>query len=225
MASGPVSGAMEIRARRASGDRRIRGHADRHRAAHASQNPARQAHRRVSPLAATPTTTSRCDTPARRKSRAPSAAESSAPSTACRSARAPPAMIALNHPGRRAERRRAFGRVQHRQPAAGSRAYVEKRAAASSDSRWHPRRAQFLASSRRTAGRHARIFAVQRAHDFEARFAVQAARARVSSFCPGRFQVAHQTLNNYSGRQRRGAGRSAGLRRGLCRGQLSGGAA
>ena len=49
---------------------------------------------RVVPLAESPTTTSRRDTPARRRSRLPSAAESSAPSSACRSARMPPATTA-----------------------------------------------------------------------------------------------------------------------------------
>ena len=66
------------------------------------------------------------------------------------------------------------------------------------------------------------ILPIQRTDDFQARFAVQPARARVALFRPGRFQEPPQASDNYSGSDDAAAG-YGGITAGVVPRQLSGG--
>ena len=155
------------------------------------------------PLAAIPTTTSRSRGPRAARSRAPFAAESSAPSAAARSGFRAARDHRLHHLRARAECRRAFGRIEHREAPAGARADVDESAAVRG---FHDRvdGARDLRQFSANRERHARIFAIQDAQNFERGFAVQASRAWIRRSVPAGFNRSASVRSiNYSGRRRR----------------------
>ena len=139
---------------------------------------------------------------ARRDRRAPASSLSSAPSCALRERGGSAGDDPLHHLGRRAERRRALGRVEHAEPARRARADVEQPAAGAKGGLGgarSPRRSARAASRRRAAPRWSS--ALHEVHDAERIGEVDLLRARVAALGDARID---DSLRSRRGRRTRG---------------------
>ena len=144
----------------------------------------------VVPLAAMPTTTS--FGPTRRASISPSPAftSSSAPSIDLHQRRQSAGDDADHHLRRRAEGRRALGRVEHAEPAAGARADVEQPAAGAERRLDQVDRAgDLLPRARRPRAGTAGVLGADEIDDLERGGDVDGRAARVAPFGQTRVQV------------------------------------